>query len=144
IKMAERCQREGPLDRWRQWRYAIHAEVCRRGFDSEGGAFVQSYGSKKLDARLLIIPLVGFLPAADARVRGTVEAIERGLMADGFVQRYTSDPQVEGLPPGEGAFLACTFWLVDNYVLLGRTDEARQLFERLLSLRNDVGLLSEE
>jgi GH15 family glucan-1,4-alpha-glucosidase len=132
------------VERWRGLRTAIHEQVCREGFDSELGSFVQFYGSKQLDASLLIIPLVGFLPANDPRVRGTVEAIERLLMIDGFVARYSSTTAVDGLPPGEGAFLACTFWLADNYTLLGRHDDARRLFERLLDLRNDVGLLSEE
>src|SRR5262249_51757811 len=108
------------------------------------GAFVQYYGSKELDASLLMIPLVGFLPATDPRVRGTVDAIERNLMRDGFVDRYANQSGVDGLPHGEGAFVPCTFWFADNLALLGRCDEARQVFERLLSLRNDVGLLSEE
>ena len=105
---------------------------------------MQSYGSKRLDASLLMMPLVGFLPANDPRVLGTVAAIERGLMADGFVARYIPEPGVDGLPPGEGAFLPCTFWLADNYALQGRHAEARRVFERLLAIRNDVGLLSEE
>jgi GH15 family glucan-1,4-alpha-glucosidase len=105
---------------------------------------VQYYGGEELDASLLTIPLVGFLPSSDPRVQGTVEAIQRELMTGGFVARYSTRPGVDGLPPGEGAFLACTFWLADNLHLLGRQEEARELFERLLSLRNDVGLLSEE
>ncbi len=105
---------------------------------------MQSYGSKLLDASLLLLPLVGFLPPDDPRVRGTVEAIERELLVDGFVQRYNTAHGVDGLPPGEGAFLACSFWLADNFVLLGRLDDARRLFERLLDLRNDLGLLAEE
>jgi GH15 family glucan-1,4-alpha-glucosidase len=105
---------------------------------------VQYYGSKELDASLLMIPLVGFLPPSDPRVRGTVEAIERELLVDGYVMRYKTKPMLDGLPPGEGAFLPCTFWLADNLNLMGRRDEAVELFERLLSLRNDVGLLSEE
>ena len=108
------------------------------------GAFVQSYGSKTLDASLLMIPLVGFLPATDLRVRGTVDAIERNLLVDGLVARYATEEGVDGLPPGEGMFLPCSFWLVDNLYLLGRQDDARRLFERLLALRNDLGLLSEE
>jgi GH15 family glucan-1,4-alpha-glucosidase len=115
-----------------------------QGFDPHLNAFVQSYGSQELDASLLLLPLVGFLPAADPRVRGTVAAIERHLLRDGLVHRYTSTASVDGLPPGEGAFLACTFWLADTYMLLGRDQDARRLFERLLALRNDVGLLSEE
>jgi GH15 family glucan-1,4-alpha-glucosidase len=144
VKSVEHFHVEGPLDHWRQLRAAIHAQVCREGFDPELNSFVQSYGSKDLDASLLLIPLVGFLPASDPRVRGTVAAIERRLMRNGFVERYTTCPALEGLPPGEGVFLACTFWLADNLVLLGRHDEARQTFERVVSLCNDVGLLSEE
>lgn len=123
---------------------ASHAQVCRSGFDTERGTFVQAYGSKQLDASLLLLPLVGFLPATDSRVQRTVEAIERELIVDGFVSRYTSATGVDGLPPGEGAFLACSFWLADNLVLLGRQADARRLFERLLAVRNDVGLLAEE
>ncbi|WP_131746389.1 glycoside hydrolase family 15 protein [Frankia sp. Cppng1_Ct_nod] len=136
----------GPLDRWTALRTEIHNEVCARGFDTERGTFTQFYGSKELDAALLYMPLVGFLPATDPRAVGTVAAIERELMQDGFVLRYPTaeDGAVDGLPAGEGAFLACTFWLADNYALSGRVREAQELFERLLSLRNDVGLLSEE
>jgi GH15 family glucan-1,4-alpha-glucosidase len=128
----------------RRVRNDIHADVCRRGFDSDLGSFVQAYGSKSLDASLLLLPLVGFLPPTDPRIVGTVKAIEQRLVFDGFVMRYDTGEVVDGLPPGEGAFLACSFWLADNYVLQGRVDEARELFERLLSLRNDVGLLAEE
>jgi GH15 family glucan-1,4-alpha-glucosidase len=135
---------EGPLERWREIRSAIHREVCERGFDPNQNAFVQSFGDPTLDASLLLIPIVGFLPAGDPRVRGTVAAIEEKLLRDGFVMRYDTGSAVDGLPAGEGAFLACSFWLVDNYVLLGRYDEALALFERLLKLRNDVGLLAEE
>ena len=135
---------DGPVERWRLLRDTIHAQICRQGFDPHLNAFVQSYGSQELDASLLLLPLVGFLPAADPRVRGTIAAIERHLMRDGLVHRYTSTASVDGLPPGEGAFLACTFWLADTYMLLGRDQDARRLFERLLALRNDVGLLSEE
>jgi GH15 family glucan-1,4-alpha-glucosidase len=147
VKSVEEFGHEGPADRWRALREEVHAEVCREGFDAERGAFVQSYGAKKLDAALLMIPLVGFLPPEDERVRRTVEAIERELCADGFVTRYAMDAEtaeVDGLPPGEGAFLPCTFWLADCLHLLGREQEARDVFERLLSLRNDLGLLSEE
>jgi GH15 family glucan-1,4-alpha-glucosidase len=108
------------------------------------GAFVQSYGSRSLDASLLLLPLVGFLPASDARIRATVRAIERDLVVDGFVLRYRTEETRDGLPPGEGAFLPCSFWLVDNLMLQGRREEAQALFERLLALRNDVGLLAEE
>jgi GH15 family glucan-1,4-alpha-glucosidase len=131
--------------RWREIADEIHAEVCERGFDAELNSFVQSYGSKRLDASLLLIPLVGFLPASDSRIQGTLRAIEDRLLIDGeFVLRYESDNPGDGLPEGEGAFLACSFWLVDNYILQGRYDEARKLFERLLAHCNDVGLLAEE
>jgi GH15 family glucan-1,4-alpha-glucosidase len=135
---------EGPLDRWRQRRAEIHAEVCERAYDPERNSFVQAYGSKLLDASLLLIPAVGLLPANEPRVRGTIEAIERDLLVDGFVLRYDTEQTTDGLPPGEGAFLACSFWLADAYMLMGRVDDARKLFERLVALRNDVGLLSEE
>jgi GH15 family glucan-1,4-alpha-glucosidase len=135
---------EGPLERWREVSAAIHQQVCERGFDPDENTFVQSFGAKDLDASLLLIPLVGFLPPDDARVRGTVAAIERRLVRNGLVLRYDTGLGTDGLPPGEGAFLACSFWLADNYVLLGRYDEARALFDRLLALRNDVGLLAEE
>jgi GH15 family glucan-1,4-alpha-glucosidase len=131
--------------RWREIADEIHADVCERGFDRELDSFVQAYGSKRLDASLLLIPLVGFLPASDPRVRGTVRAIEDRLLIDGeFVLRYETEDPGDGLPPGEGAFLACSFWLVDNYILQGRYAEARTLFDRLLSRCNDVGLLAEE
>jgi GH15 family glucan-1,4-alpha-glucosidase len=135
---------EGPLEQWRAIRDMIHEEVCTKGYDSSKRAFTQAYGSSTLDAALLMMPLVGFLPPTDARVIGTVEAIERELMRDGFVQRYRTDHADDGLPPGEGAFLLCSFWLADNYALMGRERDARALFERLLALRNDVGLLSEQ
>ncbi|HEY8521914.1 MAG TPA: glycoside hydrolase family 15 protein [Gammaproteobacteria bacterium] len=137
----------GPVEDWRHVRDAIHDEVCREGYDRERRTFTQFYGGTELDASLLLIPLVGFLPPHDKRVEGTVAAIERALLEDGFVHRYAMDSdsaEIDGLPPGEGAFLACTFWLADNYVLLGRRDDAAALFERLLSLRNDLGLLAEE
>jgi GH15 family glucan-1,4-alpha-glucosidase len=140
----ENFGRDGPVERWRALRAAIHGPVCREGYDPELASFVQDYGSKDLDASLLLIPLVGFLPPADPQVRGTVAAVERYLVRDGFVQRYLSRPAVDGLPEGEGAFLACTFRLADNLILLGRLDDARATFERLLALRNDVGLLSEK
>ena len=130
--------------RWRHIADEIHAEICAKAFDRDIGSFVQSYGSRQLDASLLQIPLVGFLPADDARVRGTVAAIERRLIEGGFVMRYDTAAGTDGLPPGEGAFLACSFWLADNYVLQGRHPEARVLFERLLGLCSDVGLLGEE
>jgi GH15 family glucan-1,4-alpha-glucosidase len=135
---------DGSIERLRRTRDEIHQDVCQRGFDPDLGSFVQAYGSKSLDASLLLLPLVGFLPPTDPRIVGTVKAIEQRLFVDGFVMRYDTGEVVDGLPPGEGAFLACSFWLADNYILQGRVDEARQLFERLLSLRNDVGLLAEE
>jgi GH15 family glucan-1,4-alpha-glucosidase len=144
IKSAEAYRLPGPLDRWREIRQQIHNDVCKHGYDEELGSFVQSYGSKELDASLLLLPAVGFLPPGDPRVRGTVKAIERGLMADGLVRRYDTKKSDDGLPPGEGMFLACSFWLVDAYVMLGRRDDAVRLFEHLLSLRNDLGLLSEQ
>jgi GH15 family glucan-1,4-alpha-glucosidase len=134
----------GQPERWRALADTIHAEVCRRGFDPTQKAFVQSYGSRELDASLLMIPLVGFLPVTDPRVEGTLAAIQRDLTIDGLVLRYTTESGVDGLPPGEGVFLACSFWLVDNLVLQGRHEEARRLFDRLLGLRNDVGLLAEQ
>ena len=135
---------QGPVDRWRKVRQAIHEEICTHGFDPQLGSFVQSYGSKELDASLLLLPTTGFLPQGDPRIAGTVSAIEQRLVVDGFVHRYDTRSGADGLPPGEGVFLACSFWLADAYALLGRSDEARTLFERLLSLRNDVGLLAEE
>jgi len=144
VRSAEEFGLDAPLERWRAIRDRIHDEVCRKGFDAERNCFVQSYGSENLDASLLLIPLVGFLPPADFRVQGTLKAIESGLLRDGFVLRYDTREGVDGLPPKEGAFLACSFWLVDNYVLQGRYDDARALFVRLLALRNDVGLLAEE
>ncbi|HEY7061274.1 MAG TPA: glycoside hydrolase family 15 protein, partial [Chloroflexota bacterium] len=136
----------GPAARWRQIAAAIHAQVCERGYDVERGTFTQSYGSRALDASLLQIPMVGFLPASDPRMQGTVAAIERELLVDGFLLRYSTEDEgnVDGLPGGEGAFLACTFWLVSVYALMGRAEAARALFDRLLALRNDLGLLAEE
>jgi GH15 family glucan-1,4-alpha-glucosidase len=144
IQSAEIFDLEGPIDRWRALAAEIHRDVCRRGFDRDLGSFVQSYGSKQLDASLLLLPTVGFLPPDDARVAGTVQAIERRLLVDGLVRRYDTEQTQDGLPPGEGAFLACSFWLVDAYILQKRFADARALFDRLLALRNDVGLLSEE
>jgi GH15 family glucan-1,4-alpha-glucosidase len=146
IKAVELMGHDGPVDRWRAVRRELHDEVCREGYDSRRDSFVQYYGADHLDASLLQIPLVGFLPADDPRVKGTVAAIQRELMVDGLVHRYPPEgsQSVDGLPPGEGTFLACTFWLADNLALMGRREEALAIFERLLSLRNDVGLLAEE
>jgi GH15 family glucan-1,4-alpha-glucosidase len=144
IKMAELGRLDTDLARWKKLRDVIHDEVCRRGFDTDINSFVQYYGGKHLDASILMMPLVGFLPADDVRVIGTVRAIETHLMENGFVGRYTQDPAVDGIPHGEGTFLPCSFWLADNYELQGRHRDAVQIFERLLSIRNDVGLLSEE
>jgi GH15 family glucan-1,4-alpha-glucosidase len=136
----------GPVEKWTKLRDTIRDDILKHGYDQKRRTFTQFYGSEELDAALLMVPLVGFLPATDERVTGTVAAIEEHLLRDGFVQRYTQHrgTDVDGLPPGEGAFLACTFWLADNYALMGRHAEAREVFERLLALRNDVGLLSEE
>jgi GH15 family glucan-1,4-alpha-glucosidase len=144
VKTAENFGLEGPVEQWRKTRDAIHTTVCDRGFNRKLNAFVQVYGSKLLDASVLMIPLVGFLPPEDERVRGTVAAIERHLMRDGFVGRYDTAETDDGLPPGEGAFLPCTFWYADNLAVMDRRDEAAAVFERLLKLRNDVGLLAEE
>ena len=144
IRSAERFNLPGPVEEWRKIRERIHADVCSRGFDSELGSFVRAYGSKELDASLLLLPAIGFLPPNDARIISTVEAIERRLMVKGLVLRYDSATASDGLPAGEGVFLACSFWLADAYLMLGRDDDALRLFTHLLSLRNDVGLLSEQ
>ncbi len=147
VRTTEAWGREGPAGHWRAVRDEIHADVCRSGFDPELGSFVQSYGSKRLDASLLLVPLVGFLPIDDERVVGTIEAIGKGLSHEGLITRYEADDEnvdVDGLPPGEGVFLPCSFWYAACLALLGRTDEARELFTRLLALRNDLGLVSEE
>jgi GH15 family glucan-1,4-alpha-glucosidase len=144
IKMVESFGTDGPVERWRQIRRQIHDDVCRRAFSDKRGTFVQSYGAEELDASLLLIPLTGFLPATDPRMVDTVNAIERELKVGELVQRYRTHTSMDGLPPGEGAFLACSFWLADNFCLQGRWDQARALFERLVGLANDVGLLSEE
>jgi GH15 family glucan-1,4-alpha-glucosidase len=145
VRAVEEQGLDGPVDQWREIRAEIHDEVCRKGYDPKLASFVQSYGSKDLDASLLLIPLVGFLPAGDERVAETIDAIQRTLMRDGLVLRYlTHEEGVDGLPPGEGVFLPCSFWLVDCLELLGRHDEAHVLFERLVGLANDVGLIAEE
>ncbi|GIH77019.1 glycoside hydrolase family 15 protein [Planobispora longispora] len=146
IKYVEVLGHKGEAERWREVRDRIHAEVCEKAYDPVRNTFTQSYGSQELDAALLLIPIVGFLPPDDPRVIGTVEAVERELLADGFVLRYpvARDNDVDGLPGGEGAFIACSFWLAEARAMIGRRDEAVELFERLLALRNDVGLLAEE
>jgi GH15 family glucan-1,4-alpha-glucosidase len=144
IKSAKQFDLKADIGHWTALRDRIHADVCAQGYDAGRGSFVRSYGSKQLDASLLLLPAVGFLPPEDRRIIGTVEAIERNLMSDGLVLRYDTKKADDGMPPGEGFFLACSFWLVDAYLMLGRRDDAVALFERLLTLRNDVGLLSEE
>jgi GH15 family glucan-1,4-alpha-glucosidase len=146
VALAERYNLGGPIARWRGIRDEIHAEVCREGFHKEVGAFTQSYGSRALDASLLLIPLVGFLPADDPRVVGTIDAIGTHLVRNGLVDRYATggDKSIDGQVGKEGSFLPCSFWLVDCLALLGRREEATELFERLLGVRTDLGLLSEE
>ncbi|MDH4063444.1 MAG: glycoside hydrolase family 15 protein, partial [Acidobacteriota bacterium] len=144
IRDAERFGFDGPVDRWRHLRDELHLDICARGFDRERNTFVQYFGGTDVDAALLMMAEVGFLPATDPRIVGTVEAVERELRRDGFVDRYRTEGGVDGLPSGEGAFLLCTFWLADNYALMGRTEDARRIFETLLAIRNDVGLLAEE
>jgi GH15 family glucan-1,4-alpha-glucosidase len=144
VRVAERFGLEAPLERWKQTRDEIHAEVCAQGYDEERRTFTQYYGSQELDASTLNIPLVGFLPGTDERVTGTIDAISRELGRDGFVSRYSTANTDDGLAGDEGQFLACSFWLVSALALNGRIDEARALFERLLALSNDLGLLAEE
>ncbi|HEX3148368.1 MAG TPA: glycoside hydrolase family 15 protein [Gemmataceae bacterium] len=144
IKSAEQFALEAPLEEWRGLRRQMHDRVCQDGFSTRLNSFVQSFDTELLDANLLMIPIVGFLPPTDPRVRGTVKAIERGLVRDGFVMRYDTSTSDDGLPPGEGAFLPCTFWLADNYALMGEHAKAREHFDRLCGLANDVGLFSEQ
>jgi GH15 family glucan-1,4-alpha-glucosidase len=144
VRVAERFDLKAPLDRWKQIRDEIHREVCEQGYDSERRTFTQYYGSKELDASVLNIPLVGFLPGDDERVTGTIDAVWRELGREGFVSRYSTAETDDGLPGDEGQFLACSFWLVSALALNGRVHEARTLFDRLLELRNDLGLLAEE
>jgi GH15 family glucan-1,4-alpha-glucosidase len=147
IRLVDELGRDGPAHEWRRLRAEIHEEVCREGFDAGRNTFVQTYGSGRLDASLLMIPLVGFLPADDERVVGTVAAIERELMRDGLVERYRADAEneeIDGFPPGEGVFLPCSLWLAGVLALQGRRRDARALFERVLGLQNDLGLLSEQ
>jgi GH15 family glucan-1,4-alpha-glucosidase len=152
VKLIESGEVDGPLDRLKDLRDEIHHDVCEKGYDKERNTFTQSYGSRELDASLLLIPQMGFLPPDDKRVIGTIEAIQRELStSDGFVLRYptsssdtSGEDNLDGLPGDEGAFLACSFWLADDLAMIGRVEEARRLFEKLLSLRNDLGLLAEE
>jgi GH15 family glucan-1,4-alpha-glucosidase len=144
VKDVERFGLGGPADRWRQLRHELHREICNEAFNTDRNAFVQYYGGTEVDAALLMMAEVGFLPANDPRVIGTVAAVERDLVRGGFVDRYRTHSGIDGLPTGEGAFLLCTFWLADNYALMGRSADARRTFEQLLSVRNDVGLLAEE
>jgi len=144
IKSAEMYNLPAPLERWREVRARIHADVCAHGFDRELNSFVRAYGTQELDASLLLLPAIGFLPAEDPRIQGTLAAIERRLLRDGFVYRYDQAASDDGLRGKEGVFIACSFWLADAYLMCGRREEAVQLFEKLVSLCNDVGLLSEE
>jgi len=144
VRLAERFELEAPVDRWKNARDEIHREVCERGYDPERRTFTQYYGSKSLDASILNLALVGFLPATDDRVSGTIDAIARELGRDGFVSRYSTADTDDGLSGDEGQFLACSFWLVSALAMNGRVGEARALFERLVALSNDLGLLAEE
>jgi GH15 family glucan-1,4-alpha-glucosidase len=144
IKAAGMLRANAPVERWQKVRTKIHDEICTRGYNEKLGSFVQSYGSDHLDASLLLMPLTGFLPPEDPRVKGTLKAIEGNLMSGGLVLRYNTEKVSDGLPPGEGVFLACSFWMVSALKLQGRDGDARKLFERVLSLANDVGLLAEE
>jgi GH15 family glucan-1,4-alpha-glucosidase len=144
VRMAESFKLEAPLERWRKTAAEIHADICEQGYDRHRNTFVQSYGAVEVDASLLLLPIVGFLPPEDPRVRGTLAAIEEDLMFNGLVMRYRTERSADGFPPGEGAFLACSYWLVDNLVLQGRVGEAQALFDRLAGYANDVGLMSEQ
>ena len=144
VKSIEAFGLEGPLERWKSIRHDIHEDVCLNGFNRDMGCFVQSYSTDQLDASLLLLPAVGFLSPDDPRIKGTIEAVERELSFDGLVLRYNTHTTDDGLPPGEGAFLACSFWLADALLLIGRKEDARRLFERLLGIRNSLGLLAEE
>jgi GH15 family glucan-1,4-alpha-glucosidase len=144
VLLAQQLNYDGPIEKWKSLRDTIHRQICERAFSQKKNAFVQAYGSEELDAGLLLMPVVGFLPGSDPRVKSTVEAIERELMPDGLVLRYNTSRVKDGLPPGEGVFIACSFWMAESLKAIGRIDDARALFERLLTLCNDVGLLSEE
>jgi GH15 family glucan-1,4-alpha-glucosidase len=144
VKTIERFGVPGPIDRWKRLRSEIHGDICRNGYDAVRGTFTQYYGSKELDASVLAIPMVGFLPLSDRRVVSTVEVLQRELTRDGFLLRYSTDESDDGLPGSEGAFLPCSFLLANSLALIGRRQEAVELYERLLGLRNDLGLISEE
>jgi GH15 family glucan-1,4-alpha-glucosidase len=144
VLLAEQMNYTAPIEKWKEIKDELHREICEKGFSATKSSFVQAYGSEELDASLLLMPLVGFLPADDSRVRSTVDAIQRELMPDGLVLRYDTSRVSDGLPPGEGVFLACSFWMVSALKVVGREEEAAKLFERLLALTNDLGLLSEE
>ena len=144
VLLAQQLNYAGPIEKWKSLRDTIHTQICERAFNQEKNSFVQAYDSEELDASVLLMPLVGFLPGSDARVKGTVEAVERELMRDGLVLRYDTSKVEDGLPPGEGVFLACSFWMVGSLKAIGRFEDAQALFERLLTLCNDLGLLSEE
>jgi GH15 family glucan-1,4-alpha-glucosidase len=143
VKAVEKFGMKGPVEEWRRERDAVHAEVLEKGFNQSRNAFVQYYGSDRLDASLLTAPLLGFLPPTDSRIVSTIEAIEHELVQGSFVARYHTSPDIDGLPPNEGKFLLCSFWLVDALKLIGRDKDAEQIFENLLSVRNDLGLLAE-
>jgi GH15 family glucan-1,4-alpha-glucosidase len=144
VLLSEQLKYEAPVEKWKSIRDTLHREICQKAFNARKNCFVHAYGSDQLDAALLLMPLVGFLPGSDSRVKATVEAIERELMPDGLVLRYDTSKVEDGLPPGEGVFIACSFWMVSCLKAIGREQDARVLFERLLDLRNDLGLLSEE
>jgi glucoamylase len=144
VRAVEEQGVEGPVERWRELRDQVHAEICDQGWNEKVGAFTQYYGGDELDASLLVMPTVGFLPGTDPRFVATVEAVNRTLRNGVLVDRYQTQEHIDGLPPGEGSFLACSFWLVSALALSGRVEEAHELFEGLLDLRNDVGLLAEE
>jgi GH15 family glucan-1,4-alpha-glucosidase len=144
IKSAEKFGFDAPLERWRMLRDRICSDVCEKGFDASQNAFVESYGSKLLDASILLLPAVGFLPASDPRVRGTIAAIEKHMMRDGFVLRHDPREVSDEQQPAEGAFLACTLWLADAHVLAGELNKAQALFDRVIAVANDLGLLAEE
>jgi len=144
LRLAEQFKLEAPVQRWRAAAAEIHADICTQGYDAQRNTFVQSYAGKEVDAALLLLPMVGFLPPDDPRIRGTVAAIEQDLMFNGLVMRYRTERSADGFPPGEGAFLACSFWLVDNFVMQGRVADAQALFDRVAALANDVGLIAEQ